>query len=152
MRAFPGSRRHPHFGREPLQRLLAPAGVEYVHAPDLGGRRKPRPGAAPTAWRNEGFAGFADYTTTPAFRRAIDELLGWIAERRTTIMCSEAVPWRCHRAMISDAVLARGRQVLHILDAGLSPHRLTAWAVVDGGEVRYPPERDEQAALPLSGG
>jgi uncharacterized protein (DUF488 family) len=151
VRAFPGSRRHPHFGREPLRRLLADAGIEYIHAPDLGGRRKPRPGAAPTAWRNAGFAGFADYMTTPEFRRAIDSLLESAAERRTTIMCSEAVPWRCHRSMISDAVLARGWEVVHILETAVSPHQLTRWAIVEGDEVRYPAEPDEQPALPLTG-
>ena len=141
VRAFPASRRHPHFGREPLAALLAGAGMEYLHAAGLGGRRKARPSAAPTAWRNAGFAGFADYMTTPEFRRATDELLGWAAERPTAIMCSEAVPWRCHRSMISDSVVARGWEVAHILETGLSPHRLTEWAVVEGGEVRYPPSR-----------
>ena len=151
MRAFPGSRRYPHFGRGPLTRVLRDAGIEYLHAPGLGGRRKPRPGAAPTAWRNDGFAGFADYMTTAAFRRGVDELLVWAGERRTTIMCSEAVPWRCHRSMISDAVVARGGEVAHILGGNVSPHRLTQWAVIEGDEVRYPDRADEQPGLPLTG-
>jgi uncharacterized protein (DUF488 family) len=122
-----------------------------VHAPALGGRRKPRPDATPTGWRNAGFAAYADYMTTPEFRRAIDTLLLAAAERRTAIMCSEAVPWRCHRSMISDAVVARGWQVTHILDAGPSTHEVTRWAVVEGDEVRYPADRDDQPQLPLTG-
>ena len=107
VRAFPGSRRHPQFGRDALRASLTAAGIAYTHAPALGGRRRPRPGAPPTAWRNEGFAGYADYMTTPAFREAIDVLLAAAAEHPTAIMCSEAVPWRCHRSMISDAVADR---------------------------------------------
>jgi uncharacterized protein (DUF488 family) len=147
VRAFPGSRRHPHFGREALRARLSDAGVEYLHAPALGGRRRPRPGAPPTAWRNAGFAAYADYMTTPEFRRAVDDLLERAAERPTAIMCSEAVPWRCHRSMISDAIVARGWEVAHILDAGISTHELSRLAVVAGDEVSYPP----QPALPLAG-
>jgi uncharacterized protein (DUF488 family) len=88
--------------------------------------------------------------TTPEFRRALDELLVAASEQRTSIMCSEAVPWRCHRSMISDAVVARGWDVMHILDASASPHRLTRWAVLEGDEVRYPAGRDQQPLLPLT--
>jgi uncharacterized protein (DUF488 family) len=151
VRAFPGSRRYPHFGREPLGESLATAGLDYAHAPALGGRRKPRPGAPPSAWRNSGFAGFADYMSTPEFREALDWLLGSAAEQRTAIMCSEAVPWRCHRSMISDAVVARGWNVLHILDRGVSPHELSRLAVVEGDQVRYPAAATHQHALPLGG-
>jgi uncharacterized protein (DUF488 family) len=151
VRAFPGSRRHPHFGREALAKRLAAAGLDYAHAPLLGGRRRPRPGAPPTAWRNEGFAGYADYMTSPEFRKGVDGLLVAAAEQRSAIMCSEAVPWRCHRSMISDAVVARGWEVLHILDGGLSPHKLSRLAVVEGDEVRYPPEGSGQHSLPLAG-
>jgi uncharacterized protein (DUF488 family) len=152
VRAFPGSRRYPHFGRESLRATLVSAEIEYRHAPALGGRRKPRPDAPPTGWRNAGFAAYADYMTTPEFRSAVDELLQAATDRRTAIMCSEAVPWRCHRSMISDAVVARGEHVAHILDAGLSPHELTRWAAVEGDEVRYPAEPQAQPSLPLSGG
>jgi uncharacterized protein (DUF488 family) len=151
VRAFPGSRRFPHFGRDALHASLSAAGIEYLHTPALGGRRKPRPGAPPTAWRNAGFAAFADHMTTPEFRRAIDELLDAAADRPTSIMCSEAVPWRCHRSMISDAVVARRWTVLHILDGGVSAHQLNRLAVIDGDCVRYPPELAEQATLPLAG-
>jgi len=151
VRAFPGSRRYPHFGRDALRATLGAAGIDYLHAPALGGRRKPRPGAPPTAWRNAGFAAYADYMTTPDFRSAIDELLRAGGERRTAIMCSEAVPWRCHRTMISDAVLARGWDVAHLMDNGLSPHQMTRWAAFEGDEVRYPADPEEQPSLPLSG-
>ncbi len=151
VRAFPGSRRHPHFGREVLRARLSGAAVEYVHAPELGGRRALRKDAPATAWRNASFAAYADYMTSPDFRHAIDRLLARAATALTTIMCSEAVPWRCHRTMISDAVVARGWEVLHILDAGISPHTLTSFAVVDGGDVRYPPAPRKQPELPLAG-
>jgi uncharacterized protein (DUF488 family) len=151
VRAFPGSRRYPHFGQEALRGLLTAAGIEYRHAPALGGRRKPRLGAPATAWRNAGFAAYADYMTTPEFRRAIDGLLLVASQRRTTVMCSEAVPWRCHRSMIGDAVVARGWDVTHILDSKTAPHELTRWAVIEGDEVRYPAEPEAQRALPLTG-
>jgi uncharacterized protein (DUF488 family) len=154
VRAFPGSRRHPHFNREALARALPTRGIEYLHRPALGGRRRPRPDAPPSAWRNESFRGYADYMRTPEFHRALDELIALAAERRTAIMCSEAVPWRCHRTLIADALTARGGDVEHILDAKTSPHVLTSFAVVGDGEVTYPPipEADasrEQHALAL---
>lgn len=151
VRAFPGSGRYPHFGRDPLREALVAAGIEYRHAPALGGRRRLRSDAPPTAWRNAGFAAYADYMTTSEFRLAVDDLLALAAERPTTIMCSEAVPWRCHRSMISDAVVARAWEVPHILDGGISPHTLSRLAVVDGDDVRYPAQRDDQPSLPLAG-
>jgi uncharacterized protein (DUF488 family) len=138
VRAFPGSRRHPHFNREALARTLPQQRVEYLHRPALGGRRRLRPNAPPSAWRNESFRGYADYMRTPEFRRAIDELIARGEDRRTVIMCSEAVPWRCHRSLISDALHARGVAVEHILDGGVSSHALTSFAVVVDGEVTYP--------------
>lgn len=140
VRAFPGSRRHPHFGRDALARALPEAGIRYLHEPALGGRRRARPGAEASAWRNESFAAYADYMATAEFRAALDRLVALAAERRTAIMCSEAVPWRCHRTLIADALTARGVPVLHILDAGTRPHTLTRFAVVTGDTVRYPAE------------
>lgn len=142
VRTFPGSRRYPHFNREALARSLADASIEYLHRPALGGRRRPPKDAPPSAWRNEGFRGYAAYMQTPAFREGIEELIMLADERRTAIMCSEAVPWRCHRSLISDALTARGVAVEHILDAGVSPHRLTSFAVVEGDEVTYPATSD----------
>lgn len=146
VRTMPGSRRYPHFDREAMMPALAAEGIAYVHAPALGGRRKARPGAPRTGWRNASFAGYADHMTTPEFREATNALVVTAAKQPTTIMCSEAVHWRCHRALISDALLARGRDVQHIMDAGLRPHALTPFARVVGEEVRYDAD-DPQLAL-----
>ena len=142
VRAFPGSRRYPHFNRDELARTLPGYGIEYRHLPSLGGRRRPRPDAPPSAWRNESFRGYADYMRTPEFHRALDELMTLATERRTVIMCSEAVPWRCHRSLISDALYARDVTVEHILDSGTSRHALTSFAVVNDGQVSYPAADD----------
>jgi uncharacterized protein (DUF488 family) len=151
VRAFPGSRRHPHFNRDALAQTLPERGIEYLHRAALGGRRRPRPDAPPSAWRNDSFRGYADYMRTPDFRDALDELIARAGERRTVIMCSEAVPWRCHRSLISDALYARGVMVEHILDAATSPHVLTSFAVVHDEEVSYPatPDTNDQHALAL---
>lgn len=142
VRAFPGSRRYPQYNQEALARTLASAGIEYLHRPALGGRRRPPKDAPPSAWRNEGFRGYAAYMRTTAFRDAVDELLARAAERRTVIMCSEAVPWRCHRTLISDALSVRDVEVDHILDASMKRHVLTDFAVVAGDEVTYPAPSD----------
>ena len=142
VRAFPGSRRHPQYSRENLAHSLAETGIEYLHRPALGGRRRAPKDAPPSAWRNEGFRGYAAYMRTPEFREALDELMARAGEQRTAIMCSEAVPWRCHRTLISDSLTARGIQVRHILDASTSNHTLTPFATVVGDEVTYPPPSD----------
>ena len=143
VRRFPGSRRHPHFGREPLAASLAEAGIAYRHEEALGGRRASDPAAGPspnTAWRVAAFRAYADYMATPPFRAALQRLMADAAERRPVIMCAEAVPWRCHRRLITDALLARGVPVLDIIGPGpaapavLSPHALVQ---PDGGLI-YP--------------
>jgi uncharacterized protein (DUF488 family) len=139
IRTFPGSRRYPHFNSEALASRLRSEGIAYEHRPELGGRRRPSPNAPPTAWRNEGFRGYAEYMRTDAFRHAIDALIADGNEVPTVIMCSEAVPWRCHRNLVSDALVARGVDVQHILDRKIAPHSLTPFAVVEDGEVSYPP-------------
>ncbi len=144
VRAFPASRRHPHFNRELLASSLASEGIAYTHFPGLGGRRKTRTDSRNTAWRNDGFRGYADYMETPEFVAALDSLCDEAA-RPTATMCAEAVPWRCHRSLISDALLARGIEVVHILDAGTKPHALTAFARIENGAVRY----DSAAELEL---
>ena len=146
VRTFPGSRRYPHFNREALAAALRERGVAYSHAPALGGRRRPRPDSPNVAWRNEGFRGYADHMATPEFRAALSGLLDAAAATPTTVMCSEAVPWRCHRSLIADAALARGARVLHIMDGGAKPHTLTRFARVEGGEVRYDAGADDAAA------
>jgi uncharacterized protein (DUF488 family) len=137
VRAFPASRRYPHFNREELEKSLPAVGVKYSHAPELGGRRRARKDSHNTEWRNEGFRGYADYMESPRFRAALDELLGAARKQPTVIMCAEAVPWRCHRSLISDAATARGVSVVHIMDQGTQEHRLTSFARIDHGTVRY---------------
>ena len=142
VRRFPGSRRHPHFGSEALAASLASAGIGYAHAEPLGGRRGGDVHAASpnTAWRNAAFRAYADYMATPQFRAALDRLIGLSRERRTVIMCAEAVPWRCHRRLITDALLARGIPVADITGpGGATPARLSEHALVrPDGTVVYP--------------
>jgi uncharacterized protein (DUF488 family) len=142
VRRFPGSRRHPQFGSAALAAALRAAGIEYRHAEALGGRRASDIQAASpnTAWRNDAFRAYADYMATPPFRAALDELIGLSADRTPAIMCAEAVPWRCHRRLITDALLARGIPVADIIGPGpASPARLSEHARVqpDGGVI-YP--------------
>lgn len=137
VRRFPASRRHPQFESSALAASLAAIGIDYEHVLALGGRRRPSPESPNIAWRNESFRGYADYMMTEPFRSALDHVLESARHQRTTVMCSEAVPWRCHRTMIADAALARGVEVLHILDAKTAPHALTSFARVENGEVRY---------------
>jgi uncharacterized protein (DUF488 family) len=118
VRRYPGSRRHPHFAREALAPALRDAGVDYVHEPDLGGRRTERPDSPHTAWRNPSFRAYADHMDTPAFAAALERLMALGLEAPTAILCAEAVPWRCHRQIIADALVARGAEVRHILGPG----------------------------------
>ena len=118
VRRFPGSRRHPHFGGAPLAAALGGRGIAYVHEPDLGGRRDPRPGSPNTAWRVAGFRGYADHMATPAFARALERVRAKAAEGGAAVMCAEAVPWRCHRQLIADALAFAGVEVLHLIGTG----------------------------------
>jgi len=150
VRIAPGSRRHPQFDKAALAEALAAAGIGYRHLPDLGGRRLPRPDSANAGWRNEGFRGYADYMQTPEFAAALQALIGLIDTDRVVLMCAEAVPWRCHRSLIADALVARGGAVEHIIGPGRrSPHALTAWARVEGGRVTYPAPAERQLGLDL---
>jgi uncharacterized protein (DUF488 family) len=138
VRAFPASARYPHFSRPSLERALIDVGSRYSHMPSLGGRRRGRRDSHNTQWRNASFRAYADYMETREFREALDDLLGLARLEPTAIMCAEAVPWRCHRFLISDAVVARGVPVLHILDAGTHPHVLTSFGRIDTeGHIRY---------------
>ena len=138
VRAFPTSARHPHFNKTHLERALPEQLIRYTHFPALGGRRPVRRDSHNTLWRNAGFRGYADYMETREFDEALEELLRAAAEVPTAIMCAEAVPWRCHRSLIADAATARGFEVLHIMDAGAQPHRLTSFGRVDdAGRIHY---------------
>jgi uncharacterized protein (DUF488 family) len=145
VRAFPMSRRHPHFNREELSAALEARSIAYAHAPDLGGRRRLRPGSRNTAWRNESFRAYADHMATGEFRRALDNVIASARATPTTIMCAEAVPWRCHRGLIADALVARGCEVRHVLDGGVDRHTLPDFARVVDAEVTYPSTGEDEA-------
>ena len=140
IRAFPGSRRYPHFNAAHLEARLLSEGIAYEHHPELGGRRRLAPNAPPSAWRNDAFRAYAEFMHSDEFRGALERLIRASENRVTVIMCSEAVRWRCHRNLVSDALVARGVDVRHIMDGTIKPHVLTSFARIDGGEVRYPPD------------
>ena len=144
IRRFPGSRRVPQFGTAPLERALGAARLDYEHHPELGGRRRPSSQGPASAWRNASFRGYAEYMTTPDFRRGLDALIETAKVQPTAIMCAEALPWRCHRNLVADALVARGVTVRHILDRQIATHTLTPFAVLRDGQVFYPPVESDQ--------
>lgn len=139
VRTLPGSRRVPHFDREVLEPELRAHGIGHRHLPRLGGLRKPVAGSANQGWRNAGFRAYADYMQTEAWDAALTQLLHLSARHAVTMMCAEAVPWRCHRSLIADALTVRGVEVVHIVGRGRdSLHTLTPFARVEGHRVTYP--------------
>jgi uncharacterized protein (DUF488 family) len=139
VRTIPKSRRNPQFNSDQLCESLRRNEIEYVHLPGLGGLRKPRADSINTAWQNASFRGYADYMQTPVFEATLDKLIKLSREHPTAIMCAEAVPWRCHRSLIADALLARGIEVEHILgSANRKPHTYTPFAKVKARRVTYP--------------
>ena len=139
VRSVPRSKRNPQFNRETLSATLAEAGIRYAHMPELGGFRRPRPDSPNTGWKNDSFRGFADYMQTDEFRAGLETLIAAARRDRTAILCAEAVPWRCHRSLIADALVFGGIPVEDILDLYHSqPHRPTPFAVRDGTRVIYP--------------
>lgn len=137
VRRYPGSRRYPHFSREALAQSLHSSSIGYIHMPQLGGRRKAAADSPNTAWRNDQFRAYADYMATPEFAVAVDSLVSQAG--RTAIMCAEAVPWRCHRNMISDELVRRGIRVQHILGPGsLRDHVMNPMALESEGHLVYP--------------
>jgi uncharacterized protein (DUF488 family) len=138
VRRFPGSRRYPHFNRESLSQALPAHGSAYLHFPELGGRRKAVPDSPNSTWRNEMFRGYADYMETEEFRTAIDALMAEAENRRTAIMCAEALWWQCHRSMMADYLKAVGWRVLHILGTEKTEeHRYTDPARIVEGRLTY---------------
>jgi uncharacterized protein (DUF488 family) len=138
VRTVPRSRHTPQFNRDTLPEVLAPTGIAYRHMPALGGLRKAAKDSPNMGWRNDSFRGYADYMQTNAFSEAIVELMGY-ARECTAIMCAEAVPWRCHRSLIGDALLVRGVQVIDIFDINKSePEKLTSFSQVNGTQILYP--------------
>jgi hypothetical protein len=153
VRSIPKSRRVPQFNSDALAASLEQHGIEYVHLKSLGGRRSAQKDSLNLGWRNASFRGYADHMASDEFRAGLARLLELAQEKHTAIMCAEAVPWRCHRSLIADALIARGDKVLDILDAATKPHALTSFAVVANGEVTYPTEEPtEQLQLPVDGG
>lgn len=139
VRHFPSSERVPWTNGPRLAGALEAEGIRYRHFADLGGYRKPRTDSGNVGWRSAGFRGYADHMESPAFRAALDDLLELASASRTAAMCAEALPWRCHRSLLSDALVARGVRVVHILGPGSArDHDLTAFARVRGDRVTYP--------------
>jgi uncharacterized protein (DUF488 family) len=144
VRTIPQSRHNPQFGRERLGESLEKAGIGYTHMPGLGGLRRPGRDSMNTGWRNSSFRGYADYMQTSAFEENLERCIALATEETVALMCAESVPWRCHRSLIADALLARGIDVREITSAkDARPHALTSWARVEGTKVTYP-------ALPLT--
>ena len=142
---------YPHFSSTALAAALAAAGIAYRHEPDLGGRRRAR-GESPNAfWKNASFRAYADHMATPEFRAALDRLIADAARESTAIMCAEAVPWRCHRWLISDALVARGREVIHILGHdSTKTHELNASACLSpDGTLTYPADTTQSGGQTL---
>jgi uncharacterized protein (DUF488 family) len=142
VRTIPRSRYNPQFESGALAESLAAVGIGYLHHKALGGLRHPSKDSPNTGWRNESFRGYADYMQTAAFESALEQLIRLSREKRTAIMCAEAVPWRCHRSLVSDALMVRGIPVIEILsETSYQPHALTPFARVKGKEITYPPEQ-----------
>ena len=145
VRTIPKSRYNPQYNSEAIEQSLRQAGIAYAHIKALGGLRHPRKDSPNTAWRNQSFRGYADYMQTPEFQSALEDLIAAAAAEPVVIMCAEAVPWRCHRSLISDALTARGYPVEHIMSATKSdPHTLTSFARVEGTSVTYPATSQEK--------
>jgi uncharacterized protein (DUF488 family) len=139
VRRFPASRRLPQFNADALATALPRHGLEYVPFPGLGGRRKPDPQSPNSGWQHPSFRAYADYMQTTSFLDELDRLMELAGRTPTAIMCAEAVPWRCHRRLIADALLVRGWTVLDITSrTAAKPHALTPFAIVEGTSIRYP--------------
>jgi uncharacterized protein (DUF488 family) len=140
VRRFPSSRRFPHFNAPELERSLGERGIEYQHMVELGGRRDPMPDSPNAGWRVGQFRGYADHMGAVEFTAALKRLEDLARARPTAVMCAEAQWWRCHRRLLSDALVVDGFEVLHIDARGATaPHELTEFAVVEHGRIGYPP-------------
>ncbi len=146
IRRYPGSRRFPHFSRDALNESLPQAGIDYGHMAELGGRRKSSPNSSNGGWRNEQFRAYADHMASDEFRQAVDHLLERGAQGSLAVMCAEAVPWRCHRNLLSDELVRRGLNVVHILGSqAVKLHELNPMARDCGDHLEYPPEQRDLA-------
>lgn len=139
VRTIPRSRHNPQFNKETLSAFLRNRRIGYRHMKELGGLRHSRPDSPNAGWRNASFRGFADYMQTPEFAKAVEKLIVLAGGKTTAIMCAEAVPWRCHRSLIADALLARGIPVREIISStSIKTHELTAMARIEGIRITYP--------------
>lgn len=142
VRTIPRSRHNPQFNGDALASSLAAERVDYVHMKALGGLRHAAKDSPNTGWRNASFRGYADYMQTAAFVEALDILIEMSREKRVAIMCAEAVPWRCHRSLVADALNVRGLPAVEIIsESSYRMHKLTPFAKVDGTRISYPPEQ-----------
>jgi uncharacterized protein (DUF488 family) len=145
VRTVPRSRHNPQFNRDTLPQALKAVGIGYRHLPGLGGWRSPRAASPNQGWRSPGFQGYADYMLTPEFEEHRQSLIELARRARLALMCAEALPWRCHRSLIADALLIRGIAVEHIMSRDSSqPHRLTPLARVEGRRLTYPAPTQER--------
>ena len=154
VRRFPVSRRYPHFSQQNLEQSLSNHGVSYLHFPELGGRRSPRVDSHNTAWKNEGFRGYADYMETEPYQRALEQLVQLASSQRIALLCAEALWWQCHRSLIADSLKASGIRVLHILSpTKIEEHPYTGVARVVDGKLSYvtPPADKLQMVFPAVG-
>ncbi len=148
VRTVPRSRHNPQFNSDALATSLREAAIEYRHLPALGGLRHAKKDSANTGWKNESFRGYADYMQTGEFAKGLADLIALAEGKRVAVMCAESVPWRCHRSLISDALVARGVAVTHIMSrTSAKGHGLTPFAKVDGTSVTYPGTSDVQRTL-----
>lgn len=139
VRTLPHSRRNPQFNLETLPSSLAAAGIAYSHFPGLGGLKPRRPGSINTGWRNASFRAYADHMQTTGFANSLEEMIAIAQREQVALMCAEAVPWRCHRSLITDALLARGIAAEEIVSAThTEPHKLTPFARTEGTTITYP--------------
>ena len=139
VRSTPRSRHNPQFNRDTLSAKLRSARIGYVHLRKLGGLRHARRDSPNTGWRNASFRGFADYMQTPDFEAGLERLTKLAKQKRSALMCAEAVPWRCHRSLIADSLVARGIRVADIISAKRSqPRALTSFANIHGNRITYP--------------
>ncbi len=148
IRTIPKSRRNPQFSDDNLSSALNENNITYEKIKSLGGLRKPRKDSINLGWRNESFRGYADYMQTPDFEAGLNELITLGKKKPTAMMCAEAVPWRCHRSLVGDALLVRGIEVIDIIDLTNSKrHELTKFAAVDGERITYPKTGPETMTL-----
>jgi uncharacterized protein (DUF488 family) len=139
VRSIPGSRHNPQFNRETLRTKLRAAKIGYVHLRKLGGLRHARRDSPNMGWRNTSFRGFADYMQTSEFEAGLQRLIKLARQKRSALMCAEAVPWRCHRSLIADALIVRGIRVEHIMSKSTSrAHSLTSFGYVQRNRITYP--------------